>query len=101
MKEVFMSHLVIRQSGGANIVSIPKAILKTLELHVGAKLDLSVVNNSLVTVFIDTSWSTAIIKLQLKLLNDSNSVVIHSDSCRHLRQRPLLAGEYFFSGAHL
>ncbi|MCX7119425.1 MAG: AbrB/MazE/SpoVT family DNA-binding domain-containing protein [Legionellales bacterium] len=43
-----MSHLVIRQSGGANIVSIPKAILKTLELHVGSKLDLSVVNNKIV-----------------------------------------------------
>lgn len=39
-----MSHLAIRQSGGANIVSIPKAILKTLGLHVGSTLDLSIVD---------------------------------------------------------
>ena len=39
-----MTHLAIRQSGGANIVSIPKAILKTLGLHVGSKLDLSIVD---------------------------------------------------------
>ena len=37
-----MSHLAIRQSGGANIVSIPKAILKSLGLHVGSKLDLTI-----------------------------------------------------------
>jgi len=39
-----MTHLAIRQSGGANIVSIPKAILKTLGLHVGSTLDLSIVD---------------------------------------------------------
>ncbi|WP_028389207.1 AbrB/MazE/SpoVT family DNA-binding domain-containing protein [Legionella fairfieldensis] len=43
-----MPHLAIRQSGGANIVSIPKAILKTLGLHVGSKLDLSIVDCKIV-----------------------------------------------------
>lgn len=39
-----MTHLAIRQSGGANIVSIPKAILNTLGLHVGSTLDLTIVD---------------------------------------------------------
>ncbi len=43
-----MTHLAIRQSGGANIVSIPKAILKTLGLHVGSTLDLSIVDSTIV-----------------------------------------------------
>lgn len=43
-----MTHLAIRQSGGANIVSIPKAILKTLGLHVGSKLNLSIVDCKIV-----------------------------------------------------
>ncbi|MBA2651610.1 MAG: AbrB/MazE/SpoVT family DNA-binding domain-containing protein [Tatlockia sp.] len=43
-----MTHLAIRQSGGANIVSIPKAILKSLGLHVGSKLDLTIVDCKIV-----------------------------------------------------
>jgi antitoxin component of MazEF toxin-antitoxin module len=43
-----MTHLAIRQSGGSNIVSIPKAILKTLGLHVGSTLDLSIVNSKII-----------------------------------------------------
>lgn len=43
-----MTHLAIRQSGGANIVSIPKVILKTLGLHVGSKLDLTVVDHQII-----------------------------------------------------
>ncbi len=43
-----MTSLAIRQSGGANIVSIPKAILKTLGLHVGSTLDLSIVDSKIV-----------------------------------------------------
>lgn len=43
-----MTHLAIRQSGGANIVSLPKAILKTLGLHVGSQLDLSIVDCKIV-----------------------------------------------------
>jgi antitoxin ChpS len=42
-----MTHLAIRQSGGANIVSIPKVILKTLGLHVGSTLDLSIVDRKI------------------------------------------------------
>ena len=38
----------IRQSGGANIISIPKAIVKTLGLHVGSKLELSIVEQNIV-----------------------------------------------------
>ncbi|KMJ46066.1 MULTISPECIES: AbrB/MazE/SpoVT family DNA-binding domain-containing protein [Xenorhabdus] len=43
-----MTAVVIRQSGGANIVSIPKAIVKTLNLHTGSKLDLSIQDNKIV-----------------------------------------------------
>jgi antitoxin component of MazEF toxin-antitoxin module len=43
-----LKHLVIRQSGGANIVSILKVILKTLGLHVGSTLNLSIVNHKIV-----------------------------------------------------
>lgn len=43
-----MSHISIRQSGGANIVSLPKVILKTLGLHVGSTLDLSIVDSKIV-----------------------------------------------------
>ena len=46
--EMKMTHLAIRQSGGANIVSLPKAILKTLGLHVGSMLDLSIVDCKIV-----------------------------------------------------
>ena len=43
-----MTQLAIRQSGGANIISIPKAILNALSLKVGSMLDLSIENNSIV-----------------------------------------------------
>ena len=43
-----MASVVIRQSGGANIVSIPKAIVRTLGLHVGSKLKLSIENSNIV-----------------------------------------------------
>ena len=42
-----MTQLVIRQSGGANIVSIPKAILKTLGLHVGSALELAIIDQKI------------------------------------------------------
>jgi antitoxin ChpS len=43
-----MTQIAIRQSGGANIVSIPKAILNMLGLHVGSSLDLRVEDNCIV-----------------------------------------------------
>ena len=43
-----MTKISIRQSGGANIVSIPKAILSMLDLHVGSSLDLRVEDNRIV-----------------------------------------------------
>lgn len=43
-----MTSVAVRQSGGANIVSIPKSIVSTLGLHVGSKLDLSIVDNKIV-----------------------------------------------------
>jgi len=43
-----MTHLAIRQSGGANIISLPKAVLKALSLHVGSTLDLSIVDCKIV-----------------------------------------------------
>jgi len=43
-----MTSIAIRQSGGANIISIPKAIVKTLGLKVGSKLELSIEDNKIV-----------------------------------------------------
>lgn len=40
--------VTIIKSGGAKIITIPKAITKTLNLKVGDKLDLSIQNNSIV-----------------------------------------------------
>jgi len=38
----------IRQSGGANIVSLPKAVVQTLGLSVGSKLDLTLEGNRII-----------------------------------------------------
>lgn len=43
-----MTAVTVRQSGGAEIVSIPKAIGKILGLHVGSKLELTIVDNKIV-----------------------------------------------------
>ena len=43
-----MIQLTIRQAGGANIVSIPKAILNTLNLHVGSTLNLVIEDTKIV-----------------------------------------------------
>ena len=43
-----MATISIRKSGSENIISIPKAIVKTLGLHVGSKLDLSIENNKII-----------------------------------------------------
>ena len=43
-----MTQISIRQSGDANILSIPKAILSLLDLHVGSCLDLRVEDNCIV-----------------------------------------------------
>ena len=43
-----MTTVVVRQSGGAEIISIPKAIGKVLGLRIGSELDLSIVDNRLV-----------------------------------------------------
>ncbi|MDM3870039.1 AbrB/MazE/SpoVT family DNA-binding domain-containing protein [Porticoccus sp. W117] len=52
-----MTAVAVRQSGGANIVSIPKAIVKTLGLQVGSKLDLSIVDNRIVLTPIEDEQS--------------------------------------------
>ncbi|MEY8768793.1 AbrB/MazE/SpoVT family DNA-binding domain-containing protein [Francisella philomiragia] len=43
-----MTTLTIRRTGNANTVSIPKKILKILNLHVGDELDIVVKNNEIV-----------------------------------------------------
>lgn len=43
-----MSELLIRKSGGASIVSIPKPILQSLGLSVGSIVELTVENNRIV-----------------------------------------------------
>jgi antitoxin ChpS len=39
---------IIRQSGGAKIVSLPKGILKTFNLNIGSKLEFSIENNQII-----------------------------------------------------
>jgi antitoxin component of MazEF toxin-antitoxin module len=46
--EVKMTQVAIRQSGGAKIISIPKVILRTLELDTGSSLDLSIEDNKII-----------------------------------------------------
>ncbi len=43
-----MTIATIRQSGGAEIVTIPKAAGKALGLHVGSELNLSIIDNRIV-----------------------------------------------------
>ena len=43
-----MSSLSLRQSGGANIVSIPKKILQMLNLHTGDELDIHVEDSKII-----------------------------------------------------
>lgn len=43
-----MTRIAIRKSGGANIVSLPKAVLKTLGLHEGSIIDLTLEDNKIV-----------------------------------------------------
>tara|TARA_R110002074_G_scaffold65748_1_gene156060 strand:- start:365 stop:625 length:261 start_codon:yes stop_codon:yes gene_type:complete len=43
-----MTQIAIRKSGGANIVSLPKAVLKSLGLQTGSSLDLSIVNDQII-----------------------------------------------------
>jgi antitoxin ChpS len=52
-----MIAITVRQSGGANIVSIPKAIVKTLGLQVGSKLDMSIKDNKIVLTPIEEELS--------------------------------------------
>ncbi|NND00890.1 MAG: AbrB/MazE/SpoVT family DNA-binding domain-containing protein [Gammaproteobacteria bacterium] len=43
-----MTSISVRQSGGANIISIPKTIVQMLGLSVGSKLNLTVEDNKIV-----------------------------------------------------
>lgn len=43
-----MTEIVVQQSGGINIVSIPKSIIQTLGLTVGSRLGLTLQDNSIV-----------------------------------------------------
>ena len=43
-----MTQVAIRQSGGAMIISLPKVILKTLNLQVGSRLELTLEDNKIV-----------------------------------------------------
>ena len=43
-----MTQVAIRQSGGATIISLPKVILKTLNLQVGSSLELTLEDNKIV-----------------------------------------------------
>ena len=52
-----MTTVTIRQSGGAEIVSIPKAIGKTLGLKVGSQLDLTIEDNKIVLALVTETIS--------------------------------------------
>ncbi|RJX68618.1 AbrB/MazE/SpoVT family DNA-binding domain-containing protein [Vibrio sinensis] len=56
-----MSTVIVRQSGGANIVSIPKAIVQTLNLQVGSKLELSIIDNKIVLTPVDENLSLEVL----------------------------------------
>lgn len=43
-----MTRIAIRKSGGANIISLPKAVLKTLGLQEGSIVDLLLEDNKIV-----------------------------------------------------
>lgn len=43
-----MTQVAIRQSGGANIISLPKVILGTLNLQTGSTLELTIENNKII-----------------------------------------------------
>ncbi len=43
-----MTRIAIRKSGGANIISVPKAILKILGLHTGSTVDLKVEDSKII-----------------------------------------------------
>lgn len=42
-----MTQISIRQSGGSSIISIPKAVLASLNLNVGDTLELALVDNNI------------------------------------------------------
>ena len=48
-----MTRLVIRKSGGANIVSIPRAVLKALDLHVDSAVELTLEDNRIILTPLD------------------------------------------------
>ena len=52
-----MTAVTVRQSGGAEIISIPKAIGNILGLHVGSKLELTIVDNKMLLAPIDEELS--------------------------------------------
>jgi antitoxin ChpS len=56
-----MTQIAIRQSGGANIISIPKTILKILNLHVGSTLELHLEGNKIVLVPVSEKFSLQIL----------------------------------------
>ncbi len=54
-----MTAVTVRQSGGADIVSIPKAIGKTLGIKAGSQLELSIEDNKIVLTPIKESQDLA------------------------------------------
>jgi len=56
-----VTEIAVRQSGGANIVSIPKAIVQTLGLSVGSKLDLTIQDNSIVLTPVEDVFSLEVL----------------------------------------
>ncbi|GIU42944.1 hypothetical protein TUM4438_10710 [Shewanella sairae] len=50
-----MTAVSIRQSGGANIISLPKTIVKLLGLHTGSQLDLTIQDNKILLTPIEES----------------------------------------------
>ena len=48
-----MTTVMVRQLVGESIISIPEDVVKTLGLHVGSKLDLSIVDNKVVLTHLE------------------------------------------------
>ena len=83
-----MTAISIRQSGGANIVSIPKVIIKTLGLHVGSKLDLSIDGNKIILTPIDEELS-----LETLLIGSPKACFNITDEDKEWLDAPLVGKE--------
>jgi len=84
-----MNSVAIRQSGGANIVSIPKAIVKTLGLHVGSKLELSIDGSRIILTPMQDKLT-----LEMLLVNSPKACFSMTPEDKNWLNSPSVGGEF-------